>query len=111
MYHICFNFLSDLPLVLISENLIKRHTAHCEASINNHEPQAMVDNTSAIARLANRVLMVAKQEADNSEDPMFVAKVNSASDQLQAGTWNRVNTRCNLDNICKFCKTHDFIRF
>ncbi|XP_050719811.1 vinculin-like isoform X16 [Eriocheir sinensis] len=66
-----------------SEDLIKRHTAACEASIKNHEPQAMVDNTSAIARLANRVLMVAKQEADNSEDPSFVAKVNAASDQVQ----------------------------
>ncbi|XP_069941010.1 vinculin-like isoform X11 [Cherax quadricarinatus] len=67
-----------------SEDLIKKHTAACEASIKNHEPQAMVDNTSAIARLANRVLMVAKQEADNSEDPSFVAKVNAASDQVQA---------------------------
>ncbi|XP_042236626.1 vinculin-like isoform X3 [Homarus americanus] len=67
-----------------SEDLIKRHTAACEASIKNHEPQAMVDNTSAIARLANRVLMVAKQEADNSEDPSFVAKVIAASDQVQA---------------------------
>ncbi|KAK3872880.1 hypothetical protein Pcinc_022074 [Petrolisthes cinctipes] len=67
-----------------SEDLIKRHTGACEASIRNHEPQAMVDNTSAIARLANRVLMVAKQEADNSEDPSFVAKVIAASDQVQA---------------------------
>lgn len=49
----------------------------------------MVDNTSAIARLANRVLMVAKQEADNSEDPSFVAKVNAASDQVQVGECKR----------------------
>lgn len=67
-----------------SEDLIKKHTSACEASIQNHEPQAMVDNTSAIARLANRVLMVAKQEADNSEDLSFVAKVNTASDKVQA---------------------------
>ncbi|XP_066959696.1 vinculin isoform X5 [Macrobrachium rosenbergii] len=79
-----------------SENLIKRHTAHCEASISNHEPQAMVDNTSAIARLANRVLMVAKQEADNSEDPMFVAKVNSASEQLQAAVTPMVQDAKNV---------------
>ena len=45
----------------------------------------MVDNTSAIARLANRVLMVAKQEADNSEDPLYVNQLNAASEQLQAG--------------------------
>ncbi|KAK7013353.1 hypothetical protein SK128_026721, partial [Halocaridina rubra] len=79
-----------------SENLIKRHTGACEASISNHEPQAMVDNTSAIARLANRVLMVAKQEADNSEDPSFVAKVNSASDQLQAAVTPMVQDAKNV---------------
>jgi hypothetical protein len=28
--------------------------------------------------------MVAKQESDNSEDPQFIARVNSASDQVQA---------------------------
>lgn len=44
----------------------------------------MVDNTSAIARLANRVLMIAKQEADNSEEPDFIARVNNASDQVHA---------------------------
>ena len=49
-----------------------------------------MDNTSAIARLANRVLMVAKQEADNSEDPSFVAKVNAASDQVQVGECNAI---------------------
>lgn len=43
----------------------------------------MVDNTSAIARLANRVLNVAKKEADNSEDPAYIGRVNRAADALQ----------------------------
>jgi len=43
----------------------------------------MVDNASIIARLANRVLMVAKQESDNSEDPQFISRVNKAADELQ----------------------------
>ena len=68
-----------------SEDLIKKHSSACESAIKNHEPQSMVDNTSAIARLANRVLMVAKQEADNSEDPSYVSQLNAASEQLQAG--------------------------
>ena len=51
----------------------------------------MVDNTSAIARLANRVLMVAKQEAENSEDPTFVAKVNLAANNLQSCKFVFVN--------------------
>lgn len=45
----------------------------------------MVDNTSQIARLSNRVLMAAKNEAENSEDPGFVGKINSAADNLQRG--------------------------
>ena len=43
----------------------------------------MVDNASAIARLANRVLNVAKQEADNSEDPAFINRLNRALNALQ----------------------------
>ncbi|XP_076039726.1 vinculin isoform X3 [Oratosquilla oratoria] len=75
--------IDSASFIKASEDLIKRHTAACENAIVKQEPQSMVDNTSGIARLANRVLMVAKQEADNSEDPAFVAQVNAASDQLQ----------------------------
>lgn len=63
---------------------MQKHTVLCEDSIRKNQPQKMVDNTSAIARLANRVLMIAKQEADNSEEPDFIARVNSASDQVHA---------------------------
>lgn len=62
---------------------MKKHTFLCEEAIKNKQPQKMVDNTSAIARLANRVLLVAKQESDNSEDPTFIDEVNRASDALQ----------------------------
>lgn len=37
-----------------------------------------------MARLANRVLMVAKAEADNSEDPGFVHRVGLAAEALTA---------------------------
>jgi len=33
--------------------------------------------------------MVAKQESDNSEDPQFITRVNSASDQVQASKCQR----------------------
>lgn len=62
---------------------MKKHTFLCEEAIKNKQPQKMVDNTSAIARLANRVLLVAKQECDNSEDPLFIEEVSRASDALQ----------------------------
>lgn len=64
---------------------MRKHTFLCEEAIKNRQPQKMVDNTSAIARLANRVLLVAKQESDNSEDPNFIDDVNRASDHLQSG--------------------------
>lgn len=66
---------------------MKKHTFLCEEAIKNKQPQKMVDNTSAIARLANRVLLVAKQESDNSEDPTFIDQVNRASDILQNCKW------------------------
>lgn len=65
---------------------MKKHSFLCEEAIKNRQPQKMVDNTSAIARLANRVLLVAKQESDNSEDPNFINQLNRASDALQGGT-------------------------
>ncbi|XP_013776385.1 vinculin-like isoform X4 [Limulus polyphemus] len=67
-----------------SEDKIMKHTEKCEESIVHQEPQQMVDHTSSIARLANRVLMVAKQESDNSEDPYFISRVNMAADELQS---------------------------
>ncbi|GFW84382.1 vinculin [Trichonephila clavipes] len=67
-----------------SEDLLLTHTKACEDAISNHAPDKMVENTSAIARLANRVLMVAKQESENSEDPIFVERVNQSAELLQS---------------------------
>lgn len=58
-------------------------TGECENAIAGQEPQQLVDGTSQIARLANRVLQVAKQEADNSEDPAFIGRVTEAAGILQ----------------------------
>ena len=69
------------------EEAMRRHGRLCDDAIVQHNPQKMVDNTSAIARLANRALMVGKREADNSEDPSYVHKINNAADRLQGGTW------------------------
>lgn len=65
---------------------MRRCTEECEGAIGRKEAQNLVDGTSQIARLANRVLMVAKQEAENSEDPVFIGRVTEAADTLQAST-------------------------
>lgn len=63
---------------------MRKHAKLCEDAISRHDPNKMVEHTTAIARLGNRVYQVAKQEADNSEDPVFHAKLNRAADILQA---------------------------
>ncbi|EYC11238.1 hypothetical protein Y032_0051g2094 [Ancylostoma ceylanicum] len=71
--------------VRASENAMRRYTNRCEDAIANSYPQGMVDNTSQIARLGNRVLMAAQNEADNSEEPAYCDRVNSAANQVRAG--------------------------
>ncbi|CAG2181224.1 unnamed protein product [Oppiella nova] len=76
--------VDTVSFIKASEDSILKYTALCENAIVNRQQQSMVDNTSNIARLANRVLMVAKQESDNSEDPNFISRVNRAADELQS---------------------------
>ena len=66
---------------------MRRYTNRCEDAIRDNQSQSMVDNTSQIARLGNRVLMAAKNEADNSEEPSFVQRVNQAASQLHSGKY------------------------
>ncbi|WKY07708.1 hypothetical protein Q1695_007294 [Nippostrongylus brasiliensis] len=70
--------------VRASETAMRRYTNRCEDAIANSFPQGMVDNTSQIARLGNRVLMSAQNEADNSEEPAYCDRVNSAANQVRA---------------------------
>ncbi|EJW75045.1 dense body protein 1, partial [Wuchereria bancrofti] len=74
-----------------SEQAMRQYTVYCENAIRNNEPQQMVDNTSQIARFGNRVLMTAKNEADNSEEPSFVHRVNNAAQQLHSAIPPMVN--------------------
>ena len=62
---------------------MQSHTGGCDEAIVTKQPGRMVENTSAIARLANRVLQLTKQEADNSEDPRYISTLNIAAGQLQ----------------------------
>ncbi|XP_065159555.1 vinculin isoform X6 [Atheta coriaria] len=83
MRNLCDEATDSAEFIKATEDQMKKHTFLCEEAIKNQNPQKMVDNTSSIARLANRVLTVAKQESDNSEDPMFIDEINRASDALQ----------------------------
>lgn len=83
MRTLCDQATNPSDFIKTSEEQIQKHTFLCDEAIRNKNSQKMVDNTSSIARLANRVLSVTKQETENSEDPEFIAKLNLAADQLQ----------------------------
>ncbi|XP_032524796.2 vinculin [Danaus plexippus] len=81
---LCDQAVDPLEFVRTAGELIQKHTYLCEDAIRNNDSQKMVDNTSAIARLANRVLLVAGRERDNTEDGAFSAALGTAQSRLQA---------------------------
>ncbi|XP_055857876.1 vinculin [Episyrphus balteatus] len=83
MRTVCDQATNPADFIKTSEDHMQVYVKLCEDAIHNKQPQKMVDNTSNIARLVNRVLLVAKQEADNSEDPVFTAKLNAATNRLE----------------------------
>ncbi|XP_031842671.1 vinculin isoform X8 [Nomia melanderi] len=80
---LCDEATDSGDFIRTSEEQMQKHSFLCDEAIAKGHPQKMVDNTAAIARLANRVILVAKQESDNSEDPAFIQRVNYATDVLQ----------------------------
>ena len=65
-----------------SEEAIKKDIDKCRVAMANVQPQMLVAGATSIARRANRVLLVAKREVENSEDPRFRDAVKHASDAL-----------------------------
>ncbi|RXM36873.1 Vinculin [Acipenser ruthenus] len=65
-----------------SEEAIKKDIDKCRVAMANVQPQMLVAGATSIARRANRILLVAKREVENSEDPKFREIVKAASDDL-----------------------------
>ncbi|XP_048472224.1 vinculin [Rhincodon typus] len=65
-----------------SEEAIKKDIDKCKVAMANVQPQMLVAGATSIARRANRILLVAKKEVENSEDPKFRESVKAASDDL-----------------------------
>ena len=70
--------------ILRSLKAMQNHSNLCEDSIRAGNAIKLVENTSAIARMGNRIIQVAKQEADNSEDPEFISTVNYSANELSS---------------------------
>lgn len=82
MRTLCDQATDPSSFIKTSEEQMQKYTFLCEEAIRNKQPQKMVDNTSNIARLVNRVILVAQQEKDNSEDPQYIAKLAAATNKL-----------------------------
>ncbi|KAK0167826.1 hypothetical protein PV327_001685 [Microctonus hyperodae] len=80
---LCDEATDSADFVKMSKEQMQKHAFLCEEAIAKQHPQKMVDNTAAIARLADRVILVAKQESDNSEDLPFIQRLNQAADILK----------------------------
>ncbi|CAK1595344.1 unnamed protein product [Parnassius mnemosyne] len=81
---LCDQAVDPLDFVRTAGELMQKHTYLCEDAIRNDDAQKMVDNTSAIARLANRVLLVGGAERENTEDGEFARALGGAQQRLQA---------------------------
>ncbi|KAL5962596.1 Vinculin [Taenia solium] len=66
------------------ETGILRDIDHIEDSVDQHCPASVVNGTTSIALRANRVLQVAMRETENSEDGVYVDRVNEAVNKLRA---------------------------
>ncbi|CAH8490458.1 unnamed protein product [Schistosoma turkestanicum] len=79
-----------------------RDTARAENSIAEISTTGVVESTTRIARRANRVLQLITREADNSEDPLYVDRMNDAVKALRSTITPMVNDAkglvTNIDN-------------
>lgn len=81
---LCDQAVNPLDFVKTAGELMQKHTYLCEEAIRQNDSQKMVDNTSAIARLANRVLLVGGMERANTEDSQYQHQLSATLNTLQA---------------------------
>ncbi|KAI5606745.1 vinculin b [Silurus asotus] len=67
-----------------SEEAIKQDLEKCHVAMTNHQPQMLVAGATSIARRANRIVLVAKREVENSEEPKFRETLREAANELSA---------------------------
>lgn len=80
---LCDDATDTLSFVTQSLTAMEAKTQACEDAIKAGNALKMVENTSALGRLANRVIQIAKQEADNSEDPEYIEQMTDVAIALQ----------------------------
>ncbi|KAH8861436.1 Vinculin [Schistosoma japonicum] len=77
--------------IAAQETGMLRDSAKTESSIVEVSTTGVVEATTRIARRANRVLQLITREADNSEDPLYVDRMNDAVKALRSTITPMVN--------------------
>ncbi|KAF6767705.1 hypothetical protein AHF37_01319 [Paragonimus kellicotti] len=77
--------------IVAQEACMFKDADQTEKSIQEAYTTGVVEATTSIARRANRVLQLATREADNSEDPLYVDRMNDAVKQLRSTITPMVN--------------------
>ncbi|KAF8567502.1 hypothetical protein P879_08303 [Paragonimus westermani] len=77
--------------IVAQEACMIKDADQTERSIQEAHTTGVVESTTSIARRANRVLQLATREADNSEDPLYVDRMNDAVKQLRSTITPMVN--------------------
>ena len=62
---------------------IRRRRDGCAAAVSGGDAVGLIEGTSAVARLANRIIQVTRQEADNSEDAAVSAALEPVAGRLK----------------------------
>ncbi len=73
----CVQFISACEKIIIKE------TYQTQAAVQEKNNSAIVINTLNIAKRSNRIIQVANQEVENSEDPIYVNRIISANESLR----------------------------
>eukprot|EP00095_Tigriopus_kingsejongensis_P010849 maker-scaffold1333_size47127-snap-gene-0.11 protein:Tk10849 transcript:maker-scaffold1333_size47127-snap-gene-0.11-mRNA-1 annotation:"vinculin-like isoform 1" len=81
---LCDEATDSLSFIEQSLAAMEDRTDNCEDAIRAGQALKLVENTSALARMTNRIIQVAKQEAENSEDPRYISQLHISAEQLQS---------------------------
>ena len=73
----CEQFISACEKSIITETYLT------QAAVQENNNSAIVLNTLNIAKRSNRIIQVANQEAENSEDPNYVNRIIRANESLR----------------------------
>ena len=88
--------LDTVSFIEASESMIVKETYLAQTAIQENNKSAIVQNAISIGRRTNRIIQVASQEAENSEENSFVNNIILANEELKQCMFFHSNYSNNL---------------